>query len=151
MFLAEEIVLKNNIEFKIRELKGYLLSVADSEKNTDSSEIDDTINKLFKLLDENQQKEILIDRVNRSVEVQIGKSKILMSDAIRIRDTVQKKVGILNSLINMCKINDNIHDLMLNRDKLITEYDILNNILMANTWRITLGEKDVHEEALGEV
>lgn len=152
MFLAEEIVLKSNIEFKIEELKEYLLSIADNEKNTDTSKIDNTVDKLFKLLDENQQRDILIDRVNRSIEVKIGKSKILMSDAIIIKNIVQRKIEVLTSLIGMCKSNSNslfdIHNLMDNRDKLLIEHGILVNTLAANTWRIALGEKDVHKEAL---
>lgn len=144
MFLAEEIVLKDNIGFKIEDLIEYLIKTANNEANIDASKIDNAVNVVFGLLDEYQQKSILVDRANRTVKVNIGKSEILVADAISIRDTIQRKINVLTILIDSCKSNKNnlfdIHELIKNRDKLIEEFSVLDNAIEANNWRVKIGE-----------
>jgi len=144
MFLAEEIVLKENMEFKIAELTDYLMKTANNEGNDDASKIDHTVNVIFNLLDECQQKSILVERANRSIKINIGKSEILVADAINIRDTISRKINILTKLINSCRSNKNslfdIHELIKNRDKLIEEFFVLDNAIESNNWRIKIGE-----------
>lgn len=144
MFLSEEIVLRDNIGFKIAELTDYLIVVAKNEANDDVSKINNTVNALFDLLDEYQQKEILVERANRSIKIQIGKSEVLVADAINIRNTINRKIGVLTDIINTCKFNNNnlfdIHELMKNRDKLIDEFSVLDNAIESSNWRVKLGE-----------
>lgn len=144
MFLAEEILLKDNIRFKIEELIDYLVETANNENNNDASKVDKTVNVLFKLFDEYQQKEVLVDRANRSVKIQIGQSEIVVADAINIRNTINRKIGVLTELIGVCRSNKNslfdIHELMENRDKLIEEFSVLDNTIESNNWRVKIGD-----------
>lgn len=143
MFLAEALVKKNNIENRIKELKDYLFHTASDEKNKDSSKVDTALTELYNLLDEYQKYVFLIARANRSIEIEIGKSKVTVSDAVKIRRTLKEKMKIMNDLILACKYNNNslfsIFELIKNRNKLMEECDMLNNIIKANDWKIKLG------------
>jgi len=144
MFLAELIISKENIENKISEIKEYLLVTAGDEENEDSSKIDDAVNELFSLLDQRQKKEILIAHVKRTSEIRIGKSSVTLGDAVKLRDTIKRKMNILVDLIAECKFNKNslfdVRKLMEDKNKLVDEYTILDNAIRSGSWHIKVGD-----------
>lgn len=143
MFLAEALVKKRSIENKIIKLKTYLFYKASDEKNKDSSQIDTALTEVYSLLDEYQRYILLIDRANSSVEITVGKSKVTISDAVKICRTLKEKASVMDDLISACEYNNNslfsIFKLIKNRDELMDEYNMLNNIIKANDWKVTLG------------
>ena len=85
----------------------------------------------------------MISRANNSVEIEVGKSKVTISGAVKIRRTIKEKVKVMDKLIHACEFNNNslleILELIKNRDKLLEECDMLNNLIKANDWKVKLG------------
>jgi len=144
MVLAELLDRKNETKKKIKELRLYLGFWAANEENTDAEKIDGVLSKIYSLLDSYQQQLFLIGRVNESIKIEIGQSKVSLANAVRLRSIIQKKVDVLNDLISACEINKkglyNILDLLNNRDKLLDEFYILDKAIKSKEWQVELGE-----------
>jgi len=142
MLLAEILAKRKDIEDKIVSLKEYLFYIASEVDKQDVVKIDETVTEIYSLLDEEQQALFTIDRVNHSIDLKIGSSKVLLSDAIRLRSTIKRKIDILSTLIDMCKYNKNsefsIPELLKNKDKLFAEYNILTKAIKVRDWTMEL-------------
>lgn len=144
MLLAEVLTRKRNIEWKIQDLEDYLVRLASDEFIKDSIEMDDLVSKVYDLLDEHQQQIFTIDRANNSIKIKIGNSTTTLAATIRLRETIERKMETLSSLIEACKRNKNskfsITRLIENRDKLLAEYDILTKTIKTKDWTTELTE-----------
>jgi len=144
MLLAELLDRKNETKEKIKELRLHLGFWAANEQNTDSEKIDGVLTGVYSLLDIYQQQLFLIGKVNESVKIEIGQSKVTLANAVKLRSIIQKKIDVLNDLIHACEFNKkslyNILDLMENKDKLLDEYYVLNRAIKSKDWQVELGE-----------
>jgi len=102
------------------------------------------VSELYKLYDELQKQIFLIDKINKSIPIEIGKSKLTLADAAKLRGTIERKIEVLDELIYSCSSNKNpqfdIMELMKNRNKLLEEYYILNNIIKNKDWTTELND-----------
>ena len=92
------------------------------------------LGKVFDLLDKYQNYIILLERSNSKCEIKVGTSDVKVSDAVKLRDTTNKKMGFITNLINSNDASLNVPDLMDNRDKLMEEFILLNNAIEKSDW-----------------
>ncbi len=132
MVLAEVLIEKNNLEQKICQLNAYVFKIS----KVSAEETNKAIKKLIELVDKHRSHLILINKINNSIEVTIGSSKVNLANAILITKTINNKIDLLNGLIVDCDGHNtlNIFDLIEQRDKLLEEYTTISNGLSAVEW-----------------
>jgi hypothetical protein len=133
MLLAEVLIRRDYIKYKIAELKNSLLS---PNVTRDRNEIRD---QLFTLMDEYQRYAILINKTNNSIKIEVADSELTLANAVRIRENLDNKMNVLSGLIEMNKADSSISydvlELMKQRDKLMEEYIILSSSIFLQDWR----------------
>lgn len=130
MVLAEVLIEMKSLKGKINQLEVYLRRIA-----SQSSELADTATaKLLDLIDKYRSHLILVNRINNSIEVTIGKSKISLANAILITKTMEVKIDLLNSLIEEENSVLDVFDLIDQRDQLLEEYTTMSNGLKSIEW-----------------
>lgn len=134
MFLGEVLQEKDNLEFKIKQLEELFFKVAKS----DSDKANELIKKLFDLLDKYRSHLILINKINNEQEIVIGGSKINIANAVLLRDTLEKKIEVLNRLIMEETSYTDITSLIENRDKFYIEYKMISSELKSFEWRMKI-------------
>lgn len=130
MVLAEVLIEMRNLRQKIKQLEDYLHRKAIS----DVSLVDTATIKLLDLLDKHRSHLILINKMNNSIEVTIGSSKVSLANAVLIVKTIKLKIDLLNSLIENEDGMLDVFDLMGQRDKLMEEYYTISNSLSIVEW-----------------
>lgn len=132
MVLAEVLKEKDSLEQKICQLNEYIFKIS----KVSSDETDKAIRNLIELVDKHRSHLILINRINNSIEVVIGGSKVSLANAVLITKTIKHKIDLLNGLIVGCDGTDtlNFFDLMDQRDKLLEEYTMISNGLKVIEW-----------------
>ena len=130
MVLAEVITEMSNLKQKIAQLEEYLHRIADNN----ASLADTATTKLLDLLDKHRSHLILINEMNNKIKVSIGSSKVSLANAIIILKTTERKMDLLNSLIENEHGVLDVFDLMVQRDKLIEEYTTISNGLKVIEW-----------------
>ena len=132
MVLAEIIIEKNNLEKKIKQLETYLFKVVDisAEQTNVATE------KLLGLIDKHRSHLIMINKINNSIEVTIGGSKVNLASAVLIANTMKQKVDLVDRLIDRCDGEAvlDIFNLIEQRDKLLDEYTLISNTLKSIEW-----------------
>lgn len=129
MVLAEVLIEMQNLRQKISQLEDYLHRTA----SQDASLADKATEKLLDLLDKHRSHLILINKINNSIEVNIGGSKVSLANAILITKTMKRKIDLLNSLIERESVLD-VFSLMEQRDQLLEEYTTISSGLKAVEW-----------------
>lgn len=134
MVLAEILNEKYNLEKKIAQLERYIFRIASvSEEQTDKA-----TKKLLELIDKHRSHLIMLNKVNNSVEVAIGDSKVSLANALLITKTMERKIDLLNDLIGCCDGETvlDIFSLMDQRDKLLEECTLISNQIEELEWGI---------------
>jgi hypothetical protein len=132
MVLAEVLVEMDNLKRKIGQLDKYLKTVTGSDQKLE----DKIITMLLDLLDKYRSHLILVNRVNNDVEVFIGDTKTSLANAVIIADTIERKIDILNSLIDNKDVAFDLFDLINNRNKLLDEHTTIKNSLRKTEWKV---------------
>lgn len=132
MLLGELLLRRKCIKMEIDELKNYMLS---SEEQINVNEV---LNKLFELEDKYQKYNILIERANNEIELVVGTTKTTLTNAIKLRSAVDRKIDGLTMLIKSNKATLNIFNLIDQRQKFIEEYIILDNAISNSDWSINV-------------
>ena len=130
MVLAEVLIEMRNLSLKIRQLEDYLHKTA----NQDAKLADKATTKLLGLLDKHRSHLILVNNTNNNVEVSIGGSKIRLANAILITKTMERKIALLDSLIEDDTSVLDVFSLIDQRDALMEEYTMISNGLKAIEW-----------------
>jgi len=132
MVLAEVLIEKNILDEKIKEMRRYLFRMV----SVSAEEADKATKRLIELIDKHRSYLILINKVNNNIEVTIGDSKISLANALLISQTMDRKIDLLNELINDCDGDTvlSIFSLIAQRDKLLDEYILISNQLEAIEW-----------------
>jgi hypothetical protein len=134
MYLGEVLQEKESLLFKIQQLEQLFFKVA----KTDSDKANELIKKLFDLLDKYRSHLILINKINNKEEIVIGDSKINLANAVLLRDTLERKIEILNRLILEESAYTDVSSLIENRDKFQIEYKMISNELKSFEWRMKI-------------
>ena len=132
MVLAEVLVEKENLEKKIEQLERYLYRVS----GVSADQTNKATEKLLELIDKHRSHRIMINRINNSIEVTIGGSKVSLADAVLITQTMSRKIDLLDDLISCCDADTalDLFGLADQRDKLLEEYTVLSNQLQSIEW-----------------
>lgn len=130
MVLAEVLIEMRNLRQKIKQLESYLHRTA----GQDTTVADEATIKLLDLLDKHRSHLILINKINNSIEVSIGGSKVSLANAILITKTMRRKIDLLDSLIEDEHSILDVFSLVEQRDKLLEEYTTISNGLQAIEW-----------------
>lgn len=130
MVLAEVLIEMRNLRQKIRQLEGYLHRTA----GQNATLADKATIKLLDLLDKYRSHLILTNKINNSIEVSIGGSRISLANAILITKTTKHKLDLLDSLIEAEDCVLDVFSLIVQRDKLLEEYTTISNSLKAIEW-----------------
>ena len=130
MVLAEVLTELFNIKYKMSQLEHYLCRVS----SIDASMSDEATTKLLDLMDKHRSHLMMINKLNNSTEVTIGKTEVSLADALLIANTMKRKIDLLNTLINNkdCKLD--VLSLMAQRDKLLNEYTAISSGLKIVEW-----------------
>jgi hypothetical protein len=129
MILAELIERKKHFQLQIDELKAYL------KYETNISDMNRIINKIFELEDKVQKYRMILDKANDQYEVEVGSNTIPVSTAIRLRETTRRKMLVLTNLIADTTVKIDILDLMQQRSALLEEYLIYEKAISINDRR----------------
>lgn len=139
MVLAEILIETKNLKKKINQLLTYLDKVA----ARDSDITDQATTKLLGLLDKHRSHLILINRVNNETNISVAESKLSLANAIIILKTIEKKINILDSLIDKEDCVLDVLNLVRNRDQLLEEYTAISKEIQAQEWRIEIDQESM--------
>ena len=134
MLVGEILKRKNETKIKIEELGFYIEKISNVNIKESATIYTNVLGKVFDLLDKYQNYIILLERSNLKCEIKVGTSDVKVSDAVKLRDTTNKKMEFITNLINSNDASLNVPDLMDNRDKLMEEFILLNNAIEKNDW-----------------
>jgi len=132
MVLAEVLIEMRNLSRKIMQLEDYLHRIMSQNAKL----ADDATTKLLDLLDKYRSHLILINRINNDTEVSIGGSKVSLANAILITKTMERKIALLDSLLEDPYGVLDVFSLMDQRDQLMDEYTTISNSLKAIEWGV---------------
>ncbi len=130
MVLAEVLIEMKNLDKKIKQLEDYLYRVVDQ----DAKLADKVTIKLLDLLDKYRSHLILINNINNNTEVSIGGSKVSLANAIIITKTMERKIELIDSLIENYRSILDVFSLIEQRDGLMEEYTMISNELKSIEW-----------------
>jgi len=132
MVLAEVLIEKLNLEKKIQQLERFLYRMS----NVSAEQTDKAVKKMLELLDKHRSHLILLNKVNNETEVTIGDSTVSLANAVLIIKTMEKKIELLDDLIDNCAENSvlDIFNLMEQRDKLLEECTLISNNVSFLEW-----------------
>lgn len=134
MLVGEILRRKNETKIKIEELGFYIEKISNINIKESAPIYTNVLGKVFDLLDKYQNYIILLERSNSKCEIKVGTSDVKVSDAVKLRDTTNKKMGFITNLINSNDASLNVPDLMDNRDKLMEEFILINNSINKSDW-----------------
>ena len=131
MYLREKLDKKQLIKTKIKELENSILY---SSKDTS----DLIVKALLAYIDDFQNINLILNKVNQQTTLLIGTTKITVTTAVEIRKAIKTKVDVITKLIE--KNNDQLDILILieQRDKLIDEYNSINNAIRMMDWSVKI-------------
>lgn len=128
MLLGELLLRRKCAQLEINELKNHLY------KTEEHANVNDTLSKLFELEDKFQRYTILIERANINTEVELASQTTSLTNAIKLRNAVDSKINTLTELIKSNKKSLNILNLIEQRQKLIEEFILIDNVVNSSDW-----------------
>ena len=128
MFLRQKLDKRKNIKNKIKELRGWLLK---------SDPSDELITLLLVQLDELQNINLIIDKVNQQTLVTIGGTQTNLATAIEIRNTIRSKIDLITDLIATHTSLD-ITSLLEQRDNFMAELNSIDGAIRITDWNVNL-------------
>lgn len=130
MLLKQKLNERKQLLKKINELKNYILN--------NSNERDLLVKELITLMDRVQTLNIVINKINTQTNIDIGGTKVLMSTAIEIRNTLSNKISIITSLISLGDPGLDVMSLIKQRDSIIEEFNAIDTAISLADWNINL-------------
>ena len=128
MFLRQKLDKRKNIKNKIKELKSWSL------RSTPSDEL---IKLLLAQLDELQNINLIINKVNQQTLITIGGTQLNITTAVEIRDTIKSKMDLITDLIATDTSLD-ITNLIEQRDNFMDEYNSIDGAIRITDWNVKL-------------
>jgi len=134
MFLSEVLIEMETLKSKIFQLEKYLKQAIIDNINL----YEETITKLFELIDKYRSHLILINKVNNQVNINIGGSSVSLANAILILDALKHKIEIMDSLIDDCKDFEYGTKLMDERNVLSSDFNVIFGQIKSIEWKTTI-------------
>jgi len=131
MYLREKLDEKKLIEIKINELENNILYGYSESK-------DSIVKVLLSYIDDLQNINLILNKVNQQTELLIGKTKITTATAVEIRKAIKTKIDVITKLIEENDSKLDIIILIEQRDRLIDEYNSINNSIRMMDWSVKL-------------
>ncbi|RLI63725.1 MAG: hypothetical protein DRO67_05300 [Candidatus Asgardarchaeum californiense] len=131
MYLREKLDEKKLIKIKIKELENNILY-------GDSQSKDSIVKVLLSYIDDLQNINLILNKVNQQTELLIGKTKITIATAVEIRKAIKTKIDVITRLIEENDSKLDIIILIEQRDKLMDEYNSINNSIRMMDWSVKL-------------
>ncbi len=131
MYLREKLDEKELIKIKIKELQNSIMV------NTNDAN-DNVVKALLVYIDDLQNINLILDRVNHQTTLLVGSTDIDISTAVEIRRAINSKINVITRLINKDTSKLDVLVLVEQRDKLIVEYDSINNAIRRMDWSVKL-------------
>lgn len=133
MRLAEILNRRDYLVGKIDQTEAFLRKLVELG-NTDSEELIKIRRMLDSYYEDCQRLSMKLERANNQVDVQVGNSKIKLTDAIKIRNTILRKIRNINDLISNSNGNVNFEEFVQQRDQLYEEYVVLMSSISLADW-----------------
>ena len=134
MYLAELLIRKRFIDDKILELKTVLIKCFNGEE-VEQSELSFFRTLLDNYYNERQRYLMKLERANSQVEVTIGKSKLSLSDAIKIRGTLERRLEDISELIVAAGASYlELNSFFETKEQLFEEYMVLVKTIEMADW-----------------
>jgi len=134
MFLSEVLIEMETLKSKIFQLEKYLKQAIIDNINL----YEETITKLFELIDKYRSHLILINKVNNQVNINIGGSSVSLANAILILDALKHKIEIMDSLIDDCKDFEYGTKLIDERNVLSSDFNVIFGQIKSIEWKTTI-------------
>jgi len=131
MYLREKLDEKELIKIKIKELQNSIMV------NTNDAN-DNVVKALLVYIDDLQNINLILDRVNHQTTLLVGSTDIDISTAVEIRRAINSKINVITRLINKDTSKLDVLVLVEQRDKLIVEYNSINNAIRRMDWSVKL-------------
>lgn len=128
MLISEILIRKDYVKLQITELRRHLTG------NNQTTDVNKTLTKLYALEDEEQKYRMLLDKVNRQLEVEIGTSKVFVSTAMELARNTYNKIEVITELIAANKDSLDIFNLLEQRAKLMEEWVMIYKAIKINDW-----------------
>jgi hypothetical protein len=133
MYLGELLLRKKDSEYEILELTRFL-GRSVFHNSLDQDDMVKIRKVLEKCIDDNQTFSMKLDRVNNKVQVKIGETSISISDAVKIRKSLDYKINVITELIESDKGSIEVVGFMQQRRKLYEDRMILNSAIAMLDW-----------------
>jgi hypothetical protein len=127
--LTEILLQKDVINKKISELQNILLN----------TQTENLASELVELLEKKQNALINIHRANTASHINIGGTKVDITTAVIIRDSIAEKISYLTALIQNQDCSLDKLELMKQRDKYFEEHILISMGIQKNDLNVTLG------------
>lgn len=130
MFLRQKLDERIQLKVKIDELKKCVLN--------NTKERDSLVKELLILIDKVQTLNIIINRVNTQSKIEIGGTSVPLSTAIEVRNTLEDKISIITSLIELEDSSLDVMSLIKQRDSILEEFKSIDMAIRLADWNIKL-------------
>jgi len=132
MLVGELILRKRVLKRNIEDVKKYL---ARKEETSSKATYTDFMDQLFGYIEQVRSHDVILNRSNEETKIDLGKKGISVSDAVRIREAIFKKINVLSSMIENNTTRDlDIFNLITERDKLFEEYLYISTLVNKSDW-----------------
>jgi len=131
MYLREKLDEKELIKTKIEELNIHVL-------HTSNIVNDEVVSHLLSCIDDLQNINLILDKVNQQTKLLVGKTEITISTAVEIRNAIKSKIDVITKLITKDENKLDILNLIKQRDGIIEEYNSINNAIRLIDWSVKL-------------
>jgi hypothetical protein len=133
MFLKDKLNRKYEVKKRIDELRALISK--DAFKNTE--EVDEAVRIILNYLDELQDLNLLIRSANNQAQMDVGESRISLNTAVEVRNTLNKKLGVINDLIYEGH-GLNMFELLDKRNGIANEYNNICRLIDITDWSVKL-------------
>jgi hypothetical protein len=133
MFLKDKLNRKYEVKKRIDELRALISK--DAFKNTE--EVDEAVRIILNYLDELQDLNLLIRSANNQAQMDVGESRISLNTAVEVRNTLNKKLGVINDLIDEGH-GLNMFELLDKRNGIANEYNNICRLIDITDWSVKL-------------
>lgn len=99
MLVIEILKRKQFLDKKLKDLDHYIEALSEVKIADKASMYNKIIDRKFKLLSKIRSHNNLLDRLNESTTVTLGKNSVTVSEAIQLRDTLDYQIKTLDFLI----------------------------------------------------
>jgi hypothetical protein len=135
MFVGELIARRNDVVFKIKELKRYLNSLPSDKAGSKGSIYKECLDRIFSLTEKYQSYSLLLNRSNNKTTIAIGESdEVNVESALVLVSTINNKIIVIEDVIDNPDHSIDIFTLMQQRDALVEELIILQSAIYRSDW-----------------